>query len=126
MTKEPDQGAMVTSRPTSRSLNPAPEHIGTGGNFTTGVIDARPGVMAQRALAPIPGDTITVLENAPGGFCAQHLAGAGTFAAERFEPGDASDNVEAQGQGGKVDAKGSASKVTGRPIMGKTAGKGTI
>ena len=114
MGKESPQGAMKTSRPTSRS-------------FTGSVLDARPGMLAQRALAPIPSHVVTVLAEAPGGFCAQHIAGDGTFAAERFQPGD-DGNIAGNGDftGATALAKGSASKVTGGPIKGSTGGKGMI
>jgi hypothetical protein len=115
--KEAPQGAAKTSRPTSR------DHAPTG-NFTDDAIANRPGAVAQRALAPIPGEVITILAQAPGGFTEQHLAGVGTFAAEQFEPGNdgnvASDSYVAE------FARGSASKVTGRPIKGQTGGKGMI
>jgi hypothetical protein len=116
--KEPDQGAAKTSRPTCRDATP-----GATENFTTHTIANRPGVVAQRALAPIPCEVQDAFAQAPGGFIEEHLVGGG-FAAEHFEPGDdgnvASDSYTAE------FARGSASKVTGRPITGKTGGKGMI
>jgi hypothetical protein len=126
MTREPYQGPMKTSRPTMRSLNPAVS--GTGGNFTTGVIDARPGTIHQRSQGEVPGEVVTQFAQAPGGFINQHLAGVGTFAAERFEPGDDT-NVAGDGDfnGGPTEmGQGSATKVTGKSSPGRTGGKGTI
>ncbi len=73
MGREPDQGAMKTSRPTMRDLNPV-----TGGesrDFSRSMIDARPGVIAQRALAPLPGDVTTVLHLGVGGAVDSYLLG---------------------------------------------------
>ncbi len=120
MTGEPAQGPMKTSMPTSRDLAP-----GSSGNYTTDLISSRPGAIAQRALAPIPSEVVNVLQEAPGGFVAQHFAGAGSFDAERAQPGD-DGNVAVGAKGGTEEAKGSATKVTGRPVSGQTSGKGTI
>ncbi len=120
MTGEPAQGPGKTSMPTSRDHVP-----GSSGNYTTDVIANRPGAIAQRALAPIPSEVINVLQQAPGGFVAQHFAGAGDFSAERAEPGD-DGNLAVGAKGGTEEAKGSATKLTGRPITGQTAGKGMI
>jgi hypothetical protein len=119
--KEPAQGPMKTSRPTMRDLNPT---AGPGTNYSNSIIDARPGVAAQRALAPIPGEVVTVLAQGVGGAIEQHLVG-GSFVSTA--PGD-DGNVAGNGDytGAADFAKGSASKVTGGMKAGTTGGKGTI
>ncbi len=122
MGREPDQGAMKTSRPTMRNLNPV-----TGGesrDFSRSMIDARPGVIAQRALAPLPGEVVTILHMGVGGAVDSHLVGGG------FETTAAGndDNIAGNGDftGGADYAAGSASRTTGRTVKGQTAGKGMI
>jgi hypothetical protein len=118
---EAPQGAMKTSRPTMRDLNPT---VGPPGNYSSSIIDARPGVTAQRALAPIPGEVVTVLAQGVGGAIESHLVG-GSF--ETTAPGN-DDNVAGNGDytGAVATASGSASKTTGSSVKGSTGGKGMI
>jgi hypothetical protein len=129
MNREPDQGPAKTTRPTMRSMAPGLNPVigAPSQNFSRSVIDARPGAVHQRAQAPIPGEVVTVLEEAPGGFTEQHLAGVGSFSAERAEPGN-DDNVAGDGdfKGGLTMAAGSATRTTGHAVKGQTGGKGTI
>jgi hypothetical protein len=104
-----------------RDFNPV---VGPGSDYTRSVIDARPGAINQRSLAPLPGEVVTVLAEGVGGMVLQHLV-TGSFEAERFEPGD-DGNVLIGGEGGADFPRGSATKVTGKPVKGQTAGKGMI
>ena len=56
--KEPDQGPMVTSKPTSRSLAPIPGEVNTqlamGGNFVQEQLNARPGTRGGIHTPPTP------------------------------------------------------------------------
>ena len=122
MGREPDQGAAKTSRPTMRELNPV-----TGGesrDYSQSMLASRPGVIAQRALAPIPGEVTTVLAQGVGGGVKESLVG-GDFV--RTAPGN-DDNVAGNGDftGGAKYASGSASKKTNAPVKGSTGGKGMI
>jgi len=94
MTKEPDQGPEVTSKPTMRSL------------------------------APMNQPVIDQLQQAdPGGFISGILASRPGAAVARTRPGD-DGNISVGGQAGEEQAKGSATKVTGKPVMGQTNPKG--
>lgn len=123
MGREPDQGAMKTSRPMMRELNPVAG--AQSRDYSRSMLANRPGVVAQRSLAPLPGEVVTVLEQGVGGAVAQHLAGTGGFTPTA--PGN-NDNVAGNGDfTGACDyAKGSASRTTGRVVKGQTAGKGMI
>jgi len=123
MGREPDQGAAKTSRPTMRNLNPIV--VGQAANFTRDLLANRPGAVAQRALAPLPGEVVTVLKMAPGGSVAELLADTAPFTPTA--PGN-DDNVAGNGDftGAPDFASGSASRTTGRAVKGQTAGKGMI
>lgn len=85
--KEPAQGAAKTSRPTSRSLETfAVSTEARSTDFMQQILSERPGVIAQRALAPIPGEVQTMFAAAPGGFVEQLLVG-GSFEAQKFKTG---------------------------------------
>lgn len=121
MTRQPDQGPSVTMGPTSRSLI-------AGGSFSDAVIRNRPGSAygesRSAAQAPIPSEVIDAIADAPGGYINQTVAGIGSFASEAQDGGGPGNISGGSYQG--VDAQGSATRTTGRPIMGKTLGKGTI
>ena len=124
MTREPAQGAMQESRPTYRSLNPAPSEIGSGSrDFSSSQIDARPGVLAMRAQAPASGPVAALFDNCfgPQGLPEQIVTSDVTET-----PSGGPGNIESNDQGTRRKAEGSASKVTGRPIRGQTLAKGTI
>jgi hypothetical protein len=110
LTQESPQGAAKTSRPTSRDLGVHSTDTASAapGNFTDMVMRGRPGLAGEaRAQAPIPGEVITVMEQAPGSFVTQTVAG-GSFDAERSLPGDdgnVSMNAGFPGPGGPMVTK---------------------
>lgn len=113
------QGASKDMKPTSRALDP-------GASFTESTIRSRPGSLygESRSQAPIPSEVITVLDEAPGGYITQTIAGGGSFDTER-NTGGGGGNVSAP----IADAdfgRGSATRTTGRTVIGQTSGKGTI
>ncbi len=117
-----DQGPQGPSQtmPSTRSVD-------TGG-FMGSVLRNRPSSLygEQRSvpLAPIPSEVIDVLQDAPGGFCAQTIAGVGSFADEAQDGGGGGNTSETSNS---VDlVYGSASRTTGRPVIGQTLGKGMI
>ncbi len=118
MTNQGAQGPSKTMPPTSRA----------GGGFMDAVMRNRPSVVYAEArsvpLAPIPPDVTDVLQDAPGGYCSQTLAGVGSFATEEQHGGGGGNISE---PANNVDlARGSATRTTGRPVIGQTLGKGTI
>ena len=122
MTAEPDQGPGKTMAPTSRDASPG------GISFTDAMLRNRPSSLygEQRSvpLAPIPSEVVDVLQDAPGGYCAQIIAGVGSFATEEQSGGGPGNTSESSNN---VDlVYGSASRTTGHTVIGKTLGKGTI
>lgn len=120
LTSEPDQGPSKTM--------PATRDISGGTSFTDVAMRGRPSSLysEQRSVAqaPIPTDVIDVLSDAPGGFVSQTVAGVGSFATEEQDGGGGGNTGE---PANNVDfARGSATRTTGKPIIGKTNGKGMI
>jgi hypothetical protein len=124
MKKEPDQGAMKESRPTARSLNPAPGQIGSGSrDYSRSQILGRAGVVAQqRAQGVVSGPVETSLKMGVDQGMAEQIGVCSQVPTPDGGPG----NTESNDQGTRRKAEGSATKVTGRPIEGKTMAKGTI
>ena len=123
MNREPDQGAMVESKPTYRSLNPAPGQTGSGSlDFTADQMSGRAGVVAQRAQGVVSGPVETYLKCGVD----QGMADQIGMAQQEPTPNGGPGNIESNDQGTRRKAEGSATKVTGRPVQGKTMAKGTI
>ena len=120
MTSPPKQGPSQDIKPTSRDAAP--------GSYTETMTRARPGSIygeSRTAQTPIPNEVIDVLNDAPGGYITQTIAG-GSFATERNQGGGPGNTSKSEGLGQDNSATGFASKTTGKPVKGSTLAKGTI
>ncbi len=95
MTREPDQGPSKDMAPTSRSMD--------AGGFMGSVMRNRPSSLyaEQRSvpLAPMPSEVVDVLQDAPGGYCAQIIAGVGSYTTEKQDGGGGGNTSESIGKG---------------------------